>query len=192
MASGTDNIVERRRALLHAMERVSSGDRDALQDVYQRTSAKLLGVILRIVPDREQAEDVLQEVYFKVWRRAGRYDPEKGSPISWLATIARNSAIDEVRRSGRIETAGNSGIAEIADSSAPADEMLCQSEEHEAVRRCMETLEQNQRKSIRLAFFGGFSHSQLAEHVGVPLGTMKSWIRRGLVSLKGCLGHDRP
>ena len=129
---------------------------------------------MRIIPERDLAEDVLQDVYFKVWRRAGRYDHSIGSPISWLAVIARNTAIDEIRRQRGPAHEGDDELDLIADNSQPVDEMLCDREQYDAVNRCLEALEANQRKSIRLAFFGGFSHSQLAEKLEVPLGTMKA------------------
>ena len=183
-------MARRRQLLVQALEKTATGSRSALETVFEMTSAKLLGIILPIVRDREVAEDVLQDVYLRVWRRAGRYDPDKGSAIAWLATIARNAAIDEVRRLGKRPEEGDDSLELIADDGQSADEMLCEQEDHDAVRRCLDALEGDQRKSIRLAFFGGLTHSELAERVGVPLGTMKSWIRRGLASLKGCLGYE--
>ena len=191
MMAGAQSIAnEKREALVQALGHVAAGERDALQTVYDMTSAKLLGIILRILPEREIAEDVLQDVYLKVWRRAGRYDSSLGSPISWLAVIARNAAIDEYRRRPVPFVQGSDdALAQLADGSQPVDERLCDEERYEAVKRCIEELGADQRRSIRMAYFGGLSHSQLAEKVGVPLGTMKSWIRRGLKSLKACLGH---
>ncbi|NYH96570.1 sigma-70 family RNA polymerase sigma factor [Novosphingobium marinum] len=189
MAQGTDEAAARRQQLVLALERVATGDRDALRQVYEMTSAKLLGIIVRILPDREQAEDVLQDVYFKVWRRAGRYDASLGSPISWLAVIARNAAVDEARRNGRTPASEDGELENIVDDAQLPDDFLCEAEMHAEVRRCLDELEENQRRSIRMAFFGGLTHSQLAEALAVPLGTMKSWIRRGLANLKGCLGH---
>lgn len=174
--------------LVAALEGVARGERDCLETVYQMTSAKLLGVIVRIERDRETAEDVLQDVYIKVWRRAGRFDDSRASPITWLCAIARNAAIDSCRSHGREATMGDDWLPEIEDDAAPADEMLCDMEDAARVNRCLEGLQRDHRRSIRLAFFDGLSHSELAERIGVPLGTMKSWIRRGLASLKGCLG----
>jgi len=177
---------ERRQALADALQGVAGGDRDALRQVYDATSAKLFGTVLRIVGDRDVAQDLLQDIYLKVWRRAGRFDAAIASPITWLCVIARNTAIDHTRRAaGPIGAVGT--LPEVADDAPRADEFLCTEEDHEALRRCMEELQPDQRRSIRLAFFDGLTHSQLAERVGVPLGTMKSWIRRGLHGLKGCL-----
>lgn len=189
----TGAAAQRRQALATAVERVARGDRAALKIVYDMTSAKLLGVILRIVRDRETSEDVLQDVYVKVWRRAGRFDPARSSPVTWLCVIARNAAIDCARREGRIDKVGSppvGAIEEIEDDTIAADDLLCDMEDHERIRLCIEQLQNEHRRTIRLAFFDGLSHSQLADRIGAPLGTVKSWIRRGLASLKGCLGGE--
>lgn len=182
----------RRETLIAAIEQVARGDRAALKLVYDMTSAKLFGVIVRIMHDRELAEDVLQDVYIKIWNRAGRYDASRASPISWLCVIARNAAIDGARRQHRGDylTGHEEAVVleEVEDDAVPADELLCHAEDHERMRRCIEALQDDHRRSIRMAFFDGLSHSELADRIGVPLGTMKSWIRRGLASLKGCLG----
>ena len=183
-------VMDRREKLTQAMARVAGHDRAALKVVYDLTSTKLLGVIIRIVRDREQAQDILQDVYLKVWNRAGRYDSDRASPITWLCTIARNTAIDALRREGRRQTMSDDGIEDVRDDTPLADELLCTREEHDTVRRCLDDLQADHRRSIRLAFFDGLSHSELAERIGVPLGTTKSWIRRGLASLKGCLDRD--
>ncbi|RIV84991.1 sigma-70 family RNA polymerase sigma factor [Aurantiacibacter zhengii] len=180
---------DRRAALEEAMQSVADGKQEALQHVYDLTSAKLLGVIIQVVRDRETAEDVLQETYIKVWSRAGRFDRTRASPITWLCAIARNSAIDAVRKVGRRGEIGDDALPEIADESPDADKMLCDAEESERLKECLDTLQQDHRRCIRMAFFRGFTHSELASRLKVPLGTMKSWIRRGLVSLKGCLDH---
>jgi RNA polymerase sigma-70 factor (ECF subfamily) len=178
-----------REELSGAMAGVAGGDRAALRTVYRLTSAKLFGTIVRIVPERDRAEDILQDVYVKVWRRAGRFDARKGSPITWLCTIARNTALNDLRRDGRKVERADDALPEVEDADTlPADEWLCAMEESEALARCLQELSGDQRRSIRLAFFEGYSYSELARKVDVPLGTMKSWIRRGLAGLKGCLG----
>ena len=182
-------MADRRTQLLGAMAGVADGDRAALSTVYQLTSSKLYGTIVRIVRERERAEDLLQDVYVKVWKRAGRFDPAKGSPIAWLCTIARNTALNDLRRTARGEELAGDTLPEVEDDDIkPADEWLCDMEDNRALARCLEELQGDHRRSIKLAFFEGYSHSELAEKVNVPLGTMKSWIRRGLAGLKGCLG----
>ncbi|AKM10031.1 sigma-70 family RNA polymerase sigma factor [Croceicoccus naphthovorans] len=187
-AAASKEPSENRTKLALALAEVAHGNRSSLKTVYDLTSAKLFGVIVRIERDRESAEDVLQDVYVKVWRRAGRFDPDRASPITWLCAIARNAAIDSRRRTGRETPMDEDALPEIEDDAALADEVLCDLEDADRVQQCLEGLQTDHRRSIRLAFFDGLSHSELAERVGVPLGTMKSWIRRGLASLKGCLG----
>lgn len=178
-----------REILLQAMGRLPAGDKAALQTVYELTSNKLFGTIIRIVRGRERAEDLLQDVYVKIWQRAGRYDPARGSPIAWLCTIARNTALNDLRREKRSKELGVAELPEIADDGLkPSDQWLCDMEDSEALRRCIEELQQDHRRSIKLAFFEGYTYSEVADYVSVPIGTMKSWIRRGLAGLKGCLG----
>lgn len=179
---------QRRQRLVVALEGVASGDHAALKTVYDLTSMKVYGVIVRILRDRERADDVLQDVYLKVWDRAGRYDPGKAGVITWLCTIARNSAIDTLRKDARVPTPmADDAMPEPIDRDPLADELLCVDEEYDKLRKCMEELKDDQRSSIRLAFFEGLTHSELAERLEVPLGTLKSWIRRGLAGLKACL-----
>lgn len=187
MGDATDSMDIRREALSDALGRVGSGDRTALREVYDASSAKLFGVILRIVRSREVAEDVLQDVYIKVWSRAGRFDRERASPITWLCVIARNSAIDEVRRSGRREEDGADRLPDVADDAPHADDWLCRAEDADALRACLDDLQEDQRKPVVIAFFEGLTHSELARRIGVPLGTLKSRIRRALIALRGCL-----
>jgi RNA polymerase sigma factor (sigma-70 family) len=178
----------RRKQLAAALNRVAQGDRPALRLVYDVTSAKLFGVCLRILNDRSEAEDVLQEVYSTVWRKAAAFDEARASPITWLVAIARNRAIDHVRsaaparRSEPIEAA-----AEVADPGPTAFESLASAQEHARLKSCLDEIEQRQSLVIRAAFMGGFTYEELAERSGVPLGTMKSWIRRGLAKLRECL-----
>ena len=168
---------------------VGAGDRDALRTVYDMTSDKVFATLIGIVRSRDRAEDLLQDVFLKVWKGAGRFDPAKGSAIAWLCTIARNHALNDIRRDGRDPSATVADLPEVADDRLrPSDDWLCDTEEAEALMRCLDQLQAEHSRSIKLAFFEGLTHSQLAEKVDVPLGTMKSWIRRGLAGLKGCLG----
>ena len=181
---------DRREQLIFALGRVSAGDRDALRQVYDLTAAKLFGVCLRICQDREAAEDVLQQVYLKVWDRAGRFDGKRASPITWLCTIARNTAIDWRRCNGSFTHVPESAAALLPDRSPLASEQMEASEQRARIFDCLDGLEERPRHAIRAAFFDGLTYAQLAEAMAVPLGTLKSWVRRGLIQLKACLGDD--
>lgn len=163
------------------------GDRAALARIYDHTSAKLFGIVLRLVGDRGAAEDVLQETYLKIWSRAGSFDRERASPITWMATIARNSAIDRRRAADRRpeEAADLTELAPAAEEPAGIDPG-----ERIELAECMGTLDEHQRRFIRSAFFDGYSYAELADRASVPLGTMKSWIRRGLDRLRRCLDGE--
>ncbi len=134
---------------------------------------------------------MLQDVFLSVWMRASIYDPDRGSAIAWLATIARNRAIDW-RRANHRPNSSAAGLESIPDPAISATEMLLLDERERLLQFCLDTLEVNQRDAIRTAFFDGLTYAQLAERVAVPLGTMKSWVRRGLMRLRECLdGDDR-
>ncbi len=178
---------EARSHLAATLIATGSEDRDAFHELYRLTSAKLFGITLRICGDRQAAEDVLHDVYLIIWRRAGAWEPGRASPITWLATIARNRAIDwrraqGVRRSSRIED-----VPEIADTTPDAEAVLLAADEQHSLHECLRELEGRQREAIRTAFFDGITYAEFAERAGVPLGTAKSWIRRGLARLKECL-----
>jgi RNA polymerase sigma factor (sigma-70 family) len=177
-----------RAGLIAALSRVASGERSALREVYDRTAPKLFGVCLRISQDREAAEDILQDVYLKVWNRAGRFDEARASPITWLCAIARNAAIDWRRAHGNTMLVSEDHAAEIADDSATAEESIGAAQDRARISACLDALETKQRNAIRSAFFDGFTYAELAERTKVPVGTMKSWVRRGLVQLRACLG----
>jgi RNA polymerase sigma-70 factor (ECF subfamily) len=177
----------RRKQLSAALNRVAGGDRPALRLVYDMTAAKLFGVCLRILNDRSEAEDVLQDVYITVWRKAASFDETRASPITWLVAIARNRAIDRVRSAGArgnepIEAADN-----VSDPAPLASEVLEAEQEKGRLNGCLDELEGRQSAAIRSAFMDGLTYEELAGRTGVPLGTMKSWIRRGLARLRECL-----
>lgn len=179
---------EGRQHLVERMRAVADGDRAALRDVYHLTSAKLFGVCLRILPDREEAEDVLQEVYLAVWNKADRFDSSRASPVTWLATIARNRSIDRLRVLERHRIDGSADEAQaVADDRADPLADLEADDETRRLHRCLETIEERSRTAIVAAFFEGRTYEELARGRAVPLGTMKSAIRRALIRLKGCL-----
>lgn len=179
---------ERRERLVRALSRASEGRQEALREIYDLTSAKLFGICLRILGDRQEAEDALQDVYVSVWRRAGSFDRERASPITWLATLARNRAIDRLRALKR--GGAKVPVMAAADVADPADDALAKlqsSEERQRLASCIGELEGRSAAAIRSAFFGGATYAELAAGAGVPLGTMKSMVRRSLIKLKACL-----
>ena len=178
---------EEGRALAATLAAVAAGDRAAMRAVYERTSAKLYGICLRVLGSEAEAEEALQETYVTVWRKAAAFDADRASPITWLAVLARNKAIDRLR--ARRAPAGEAldAAAEIADDAPLPPDVLEAAEDRHRLAHCLGELEEKTRGAIRAAFLDGLSHTELAEREGVPLGTMKSWIRRGLMRLKGCL-----
>jgi RNA polymerase sigma-70 factor (ECF subfamily) len=176
------------KRLADRLQAVGRGDRAALAEVYESTSAKLFGVCLRILGERSEAEDVLQETYLTVWRRAGTFDPAKAGAITWLVAVARNKALDRIR-AGKVRRASApiDDATEIADPARSALADVESADESRALMSCLEELDDDQKWSIRTAFLDGATYEELAERRGVPLGTMKSWIRRGLMKLRGCL-----
>jgi RNA polymerase sigma-70 factor (ECF subfamily) len=182
------DLDDQRQALTGALLRVGDGEAAALKEVYERTSAKLFGVCLRILNDRSEAEDVLQEVYLTVWRKASSFDPARASPITWLVAIARNRSIDRLR-----STAGGRRLEpieaaeEVRDPAPAAVELIEATQQSGRLGMCLEQLEARQATAIRAAFMDGNTYEELAERMNVPLGTMKSWIRRGLLKLRDCL-----
>ncbi|VXC69182.1 sigma-70 family RNA polymerase sigma factor [Sphingomonas sp. 8AM] len=191
-ASETQAAETRRATLVAALTMSATGDRAAFRRVYDLTAAKLFGICLRICGERQAAEDVLQEVYVIVWRRAAAYRPERSHPVTWLATIARNRALDW-RRSprGRAFAPVPEGEAGAAVDDAPrADEALLALEDGRLLDHCLDELDDRPRHAIRSAFLDGLTYADVAGRAGVPLPTMKSIIRRALIRLRECLNDD--
>jgi RNA polymerase sigma factor (sigma-70 family) len=176
-------------ALAALMGRVAQGERAALRQLYDATSAKLFAVCLRILSDREEAEDVLQEVYVTVWRRADRFDAARASVMTWVSTIARNRAIDRLRARGPLAYADQVEELEIPDGGISAESLLVTAGEEGRLHRCLSELDPRTETVIRTAFFEGVTYEALARRMETPLGTVKSWVRRGLAKLKGCLSQ---
>ena len=166
---------------------IGRGEADRLAELYDLTSPKLYGLILRIQRDRGLAEDVLQDVYMRIWQAAGSYRPEAGSPMPWLITIARHRAIDSVRRKtevqGPVLASGEDWVARLID---PRDEAAA-FQNRAALAACLGRLEPLQRDCVVLAYCEGRSREELAGHFDRPVNTIKSWLHRTLADLKTCL-----
>lgn len=174
------------------LARVALGDRAAFARVYQATSAHLFGVALRILNRRDAAEDVLQEAFVSVWHHAGKYQAATSQPMTWLISIVRNKSLDVVRSAAvRRETAraitADGHEVDIEDDRPSPLALLTQAADALAIRGCMEALDASHRQSLALAYYHGMSHSEVAEHMRAPLGSVKAWVRRGLERLKKCL-----
>lgn len=167
-----------------ALRRCAQGDRPALRVVFENEASAMLGVAYRILRRRDLAEEIVQDAFVRVWQKAASYDPELGSPRSWLNAIARNLALNALR-DGRRELPLNE---EIADRQRHAEEGATCLAENSALRRCLEGLDETRRACLLLAYVGGFSHGEIAGRLQAPLGTVKAWIRRGLLSLRECMG----
>lgn len=179
-----------RDALNQALVETGKGDRGAFREVYRLTAAKLFGICLRICGERQAAEDVLNEVYLTVWNRAATFEPGRASPITWLATIARNRAIDWRRAQHPERLASLDRAMDVPDTNLPAPAVIEGRQRTHSLRECLEELDGDQSAPIREAFFGGRTYSEVAAAAATPLATIKSRVRRGLMKLKDCLERD--
>ena len=170
------------------LQQVAKNDRKAFEALYRLTSARLLGIGMRVLNDRAEAEDVLQEVYIAVWGKAAQFDAARSSAWTWLGTIARNRAIDRLRSlPSAVLRAPMEVIDNVVDPSpSPASQADAQ-DDRARLDRCLGHLEPRGQSLIRTAFFEGATYDELAVRVGSPLGSVKSWIRRGLQQLRECL-----
>ena len=172
--------------LVEALAGVARGDKAAFEMVYAATSLKLYGIVVRILGQRALADEVLQEVYVRVWQRAGEFDPATSSPITWLTTIARNRALDEAKRKTMRSFDDHPEVLEFPSG----DDPLANHEQNEQRRRlqaCLDTLEPEKREMVLLAYFFGLTREEIASQTGRPAATVKTWLRRSLAQLKSCL-----
>jgi RNA polymerase sigma-70 factor, ECF subfamily len=174
--------------LVALLARIATQDRAAFSALYTATSAKLYGVVWRILPAKDRAEDVLQDVYVRIWNRAASYDPSKASPIAWMATIARNRAIDELRRRAPVSIEEAPQALDVAADGLDPLGAAQQTEELRRLNECLDALEGDRRQMVLLAYYMGLSRDEIAARFGHPVGTIKVWLHRSLAQLRKCLG----
>jgi RNA polymerase sigma-70 factor (ECF subfamily) len=196
MKPDTDTDTRSLEALIAAVAR---GDHASFADIYERTHLHLFGVAVRILGQGQVAEDVLQEAYVSIWKNAGGYRSEIGGQsfqaMTWLIAIVRNKALDALRartrrRESGLPESGDGHEDDVQSSANPAPSamhLLEQASQALHIEGCMNTLAGSHRQSLALAYYQGLSHTEVAAHMGAPLGSVKAWIRRGLEKLKGCL-----
>lgn len=195
------NHTPENQRLVNLLARVALRDQQAFKELYDLTSAHLYGVALRYLRTASTAEDILQEAYINVWQQAGTYAATLSAPMTWLISVVRNKALDHLRKFKR-ETestaqsidavdAGAEGQVDAIAEHADPHELFSAATEAMVLKRCVAQLDAPQRQSLALAFYDGLSHSELAEHLRVPLGTAKAWVRRGLERLRKCIEAQR-
>ncbi|MGE8101132.1 sigma-70 family RNA polymerase sigma factor [Pseudomonas fluorescens] len=172
--------------LRQLLAQCSLGDRRAFETLYRSVAPRLHGVALHFMGRSDLAEEVLQESFVRIWNNASRYQAHLSAPMTWMINITRNQAIDQLRkhRDRRLSEREEQALVDEAPS---AQELLSSDREARALKRCLETLEGMQRQSITVAYFQGLSCAELADHLAAPLGSVKSWIRRGMERLRRCL-----
>jgi RNA polymerase sigma-70 factor (ECF subfamily) len=173
--------------LVDLLSHCALGDQLAFERLYRATSAKLFGIVLRIVRRQDWAEEILQESFVNIWHHASGYVSEKAAPMTWMTHIVRNRALDWLRRPQREDTMSEDDEENWPDESAGLFDRLAQSRDAAELNDCMEQIEARHRQTIALAFWQGLTHSELALHMQLPVGTIKTWIRRGLGAIKKCL-----
>lgn len=182
-----------REELSDLLARCALNDHRAFEQLYQFTSAKLYGLVVRIVREEQLARDVLQDGYVRIWDHAQDYRPDRASPITWMGSIMRNRAIDLVRRK-KSNPLGEASDDELRwledDKSVPPDRQVDFDRQRRILQDCLEVLSDDQRQAIVLAYYRGLTHEELAHYLDKPLGTVKSWLRRGLLKLKDCLDRS--
>ena len=183
---------DRNATLADLLARTALADQRAFAELYRHTSSHLYAVALRILREPAAAEEVLQEAFVSVWHHAGGYSAAKSQPQTWLTSIVRNRCLDRLRRRDLDTVTLTRGNDEETEIDLPADgpsaiELLIAGAEARSVRACVETLEGGQKQAIAMAFFQGLTHAELARDLRQPLGTVKSWVRRGLERLRQCL-----
>ena len=187
-SSGRRTPDDENAQIVHYLQGCAQGNHRHFENLYRLTSPKLFGLLLRILNNQAGSEDCLQQVYIKIWNHADRFQPEKARAMTWLATIARNEALDQLRKNKK-QGGQESGdlLGTLEGNETPHDVVLEKQQSGNRVHACIDTLPDNYRQSVELAYFEGLTHPLLAERMQVPLGTAKTWVRRGLLRLKECM-----
>ena len=171
------------------LARTALKDRTAFDELYSATSAKLLAVTLSVLGTRPAAEDAMQDAYVKIWTHAGRYQQNGLSPMTWMITIARNTAIDRLRRRRSTADIDDVGAALPASDPGPED-LAIASSQAQRLADCLDALPEDRAEAIRGAYLNGLSYADLAEALDRPINTIRTWLRRGLISLRECMSDD--
>ena len=193
MAAASADISDRNRLLADLLHACAQGRQSAFQALYREVSPQLFAALVRILRRRDLAEEALQDALLSVWRNAGSYSADKGAPMAWMVSICRYRALDMLRREKRevsldTERADIDGDGQqVPEGEAVTDAVSVSKAEERRLDECMGRLNDGQQRSIRLAYVDGCTHEEIAARTGSPVGTVKSWVRRGLESLKRCL-----
>ncbi len=171
------------------LTRIAAQDRAAFAQFYSATAPKLFGLLIRIMGNRAEAEDALQEVFTRIWLRAARFSPERGSAMTWAVAIARNHAIDLIRARKPTNLGDEDALAAAADPAPRAEVRMIAQGEMVRFHHCLGCLDPSVADAVRGAYISGHSYSDLALAANVPLNTMRTWLRRGLISLKDCMAQ---
>jgi RNA polymerase sigma-70 factor, ECF subfamily len=169
------------------MARVAAGDKAALGQLFAAEGGRLVAVAQRIVRRRDLAEEVVQDAFVAAWQRARQFEPDRGSARAWLTTIVRNRALNLLRDGARVEYHDGGTLADMGDRVADAEGAFDQLAERDALRRCLGSLDGQKRRAILLCYVTGLNHGEVAASLNAPLGTVKAWIRRGVLALQECL-----
>ncbi|MCF4096929.1 sigma-70 family RNA polymerase sigma factor [Maritalea mediterranea] len=177
------------KTLEYLIGRTALGDKKAFAELYSSMAPKLFGVCFRILRDKQEAEDVLQDAFVKIWQKADRYAQGRATPVAWLSTIVRNQAIDRVRMRGK-PTEQIDDHFDLPDKDPTPEQHTISGQVAKQIDLCLEELKQDHAQCVRRTYLGGWSYQQAADELKVPINTVKTWIRRSLLSLKECLGNE--
>lgn len=173
----------------HLLVAVVGRDQRAFRSLMRLASGRVYGVLCRMLQDRRQAEDAMQEVFIRVWTKAHLYDPERAEPLAWITALARNHAIDLLRRASRERTESTDEVDAFVADTVSVEQRMEQEGRARLVIHCLKQLPEARATAIRLAYLGGWTYEQIADHLAMPLNTVRTWLRRALVSLRDCAGN---